>query len=90
MKTQSLAMQIRMTLPPGIRWQVRQRLEEISIAAACPLTGALEAEVSDCGSAIQVWSVGRQFLAPRRELIIWLESCWDLSSVDSSQALLDP
>lgn len=90
MKTQSLSLQIMITLPPGIRWQVRQRLEEISIPAVCPSNGSLEAEVSDCGAAIQVWSVGRQFLAPRRELVFWLESCWDLSCLEPVKSLSDP
>ncbi len=60
----------------GHRWQVQRRLQELAIPAWCPQEGGVRATLRTCTDLLQVNSVVRQFNAPRRELLDWLERCW--------------
>lgn len=58
------------------KWQVYQRLQALQISCHCAIDRPLQVEVADIGTAIQLWSVVRQFTASRSELIDWLNRCW--------------
>ena len=60
------------------RWQVYRRLQELAIPCRCGTNQALSAQIDDVTAAIQLWSVVRQLTAPRRELVYWLERCWQV------------
>lgn len=61
---------------PGDRRQVHRRLQELCINAWCSPDGQLSIEVNNDVEAAQVRSVIWQFIAPRIELVNWLEKCW--------------
>lgn len=58
------------------RWQVYQRLQELSIACRCTVTGQLEVEIHSPLTIVQLRSVIQQFTRSRGELVGWLERCW--------------
>ncbi|HEY9638729.1 MAG TPA: Asr1405/Asl0597 family protein [Coleofasciculaceae cyanobacterium] len=60
------------------RWQVYRRLQELSIPCQCGTNQPLSAQINNVTAAIQLWSVVRQFTAPRRELVYGLEACWQI------------
>ena len=62
------------------RWQVYQRLQELSIPCRCGTNQPLSAQINTTTAAIQLWSVVRQLTVPRRELVHWLEHCWQIRS----------
>ncbi|MCU0570367.1 MAG: hypothetical protein MUF49_27820 [Oculatellaceae cyanobacterium Prado106] len=62
-------------IPPGDRWQVHQRLQELEIPCSCPATGGLWVEVEHAIAAVHLWSVVRQFTQSRQVLADWLEQC---------------
>ena len=62
------------------RWQIRQRLLDLSILATCTPDGNLHVEVNSGVDVIQVRSVLQQFQSRRAELVDWLEDCWTVPS----------
>lgn len=62
----------------GDRWQLYHRLTELSIPCQCSTGKPLAVTVDTPTAAIQVWSVTRQQLAERSQLINWLDRCFDL------------
>ncbi len=67
-------------IPYWQRWQVWQRLQELSIPAWCLSDGQLHVEIRDGMAAVQLRSVVQQFRAPRPELVAWMEQCWRISA----------
>lgn len=67
-------------IPPGTRWCVYRRLQELEIPCWCPDDGSLWSGVENCIHAILVRSTVQQFVAPRQELVDWLERCWETCS----------
>jgi hypothetical protein len=63
-------------IPLCDRWQIYHRLQELMIPCSCPPDGSLRVQVNSCLTAILVRSTVMQFLAPRQELLDWLERCW--------------
>lgn len=61
-----------------LRWQIYHRLQELRIPCWCPADGSLRVEVNDSVSAMLVRSTVQQFVAPRQELLDWLERCWQI------------
>ncbi len=59
-----------------LRWQIYHRLQELKIPCWCPADGSLRVEVNDSIAAVLVRSTVQQFVAPRQELVDWLERCW--------------
>jgi hypothetical protein len=51
-------------------------LQELMIPCWCLPDGTLRVEVSDAIAAILLRSVVQQFLASRKDLVIWLDRCW--------------
>ena len=62
------------------RWQVYHRLQALGIDCLCQANQPLIVESTNPQAAIQIWSVTKQFAANRRELIDWLERCWQIKS----------
>ncbi len=62
----------------GDRWQVYLRLQQLDIPCKCATNQPLRVQAQTVAAAVQLWSVVRQLKAPRRELVCWLERCWDL------------
>lgn len=60
------------------RWQVYQRLQELTIPCWCEPNQPLRVQLHNAGDAVQFWSVSRQLTASRQELAQWLESCWQM------------
>ncbi len=60
------------------RWQVYIRLQQLDIPCSCATNQPLRVQVQNSVAAIQLWSVGRQLTASRRELTLWLDRCWSL------------
>lgn len=67
-----------LALPPGDRWSLRLRLEELDIPATCPNDGTLRVEIPHPAALVQLWSVVQQFTTTRQEQLHWLERCWRL------------
>lgn len=63
-------------IPLCDRWQVYHRLQELMIPCSCLPDGSLRVQVNSCLTAILVRSTVMQFIAPRHELLDWLERCW--------------
>ncbi|MBD2459894.1 hypothetical protein H6G89_02445 [Oscillatoria sp. FACHB-1407] len=59
------------------RWSVYRRLQELMIPCWCLSDGSLWVEINNSTTAILVRSVIQHCIAPRRELVTWLEHCWD-------------
>jgi hypothetical protein len=59
------------------RWMVFYRLQELNIPCWCAEDGLLWVEIHCSDQAILLRSVIQQFMAPRHELVDWLEYCWD-------------
>ncbi|MDJ0533691.1 MAG: hypothetical protein QNJ70_14580 [Xenococcaceae cyanobacterium MO_207.B15] len=60
------------------RWQVYDRLKALEIECDCQSYQPLSAYPSNATTAIQLWSVVKQFTANRQELIDWLNQCWQI------------
>jgi predicted HAD superfamily phosphohydrolase YqeG len=58
------------------RWRVYQRLQELDIPCWCEANQPLTVQIDNVVAAIQLWSVMRQFMASRQELLWSLEQCW--------------
>ena len=63
-------------VPKTVRWQIRRRLDELSIDAVCQKDGSLVVEVDNGIAIAQVHSVVRQVTGSRPTLADWLERCW--------------
>lgn len=59
-------------------WSAHRRFQELSIQSSLSTGEALQVEISDPQTAIQVWSVVKQITGTRSELIEWLEYCWQI------------
>ncbi|MBE9167773.1 hypothetical protein IQ238_09665 [Pleurocapsales cyanobacterium LEGE 06147] len=62
------------------RWSVYYRLQELQIPCKCSTNQPLQVQLDSTKTAIQLWSVARQFNGSRQELVDWLECCWQLKS----------
>ncbi len=62
------------------RWPVYYRLKALEIECSCQTNQPLRAAPSNPQTAIQLWSVVKQFTANRQDLIDWLNQCWQLKS----------
>ncbi|WP_404784489.1 Asr1405/Asl0597 family protein [Altericista sp. CCNU0014] len=58
------------------RWQVCYRLRELQIPCTCPADGTLRVAVDHAIALLLVRSTIQQFTASRRDLLDWLERCW--------------
>jgi hypothetical protein len=67
---------LRVDIPRGDRWRIHHRLKELTIPAHCPADGSLRVEVNDGIALLLVRSTIQQFIAPKQELVDWLERCW--------------
>lgn len=65
-------------VPFAERWQIYYRLQELMIPCWCHKDGSLRVQVNNIMSAILVRSTLMQFFASRKELVEWLEQCWQL------------
>ncbi len=61
------------------RWQVYHRLQELDIPCSCATEQPLMVQIAGVVSAVQVWSVTRQFTASRTDSVWWLKRCWQYS-----------
>jgi hypothetical protein len=59
------------------RWRIYHRLQELTIPCWCLEDGSLRVEVQTSTNALLLRSVVQQFVAPRQEMVNWLERCWD-------------
>ena len=62
----------------GDRWQIHRRLQELKIPCKCSTGQLLIVTVDTPTAAIQVWSVARQPLVRRSQLVNWLDRCFAL------------
>jgi hypothetical protein len=62
------------------KWFIYYRLQELGISCQCSTNRPLQVQLDSTKTAIQLWSVARQFSASRQELVDWLECCWQLKS----------
>ncbi len=58
------------------RWQLQQRLQDLEIPVYCEEDGSVWADVSHPVTIVQIRSVMQQLVAPRQELVGWLNRCW--------------
>lgn len=58
------------------RWQVYQRLQELQISCQCFIDRPLEVKIQNPQEAVLLWSVVKHVCSPRRELVNWLNRCW--------------
>lgn len=58
------------------RWDVFRRLKALGIDCQCSTNKPLLVHLESPTTAIQVWSVVRQFSTLRHELVDWLDNCW--------------
>ncbi len=65
-------------IPPGDRWRIYYRLQELMINCWCPADGSLRVQINSCLQAILVRSTVLQHIANRPQLVDWLERCWQL------------
>ncbi|WP_416669571.1 Asr1405/Asl0597 family protein [Egbenema bharatensis] len=63
------------------RWQVHNRLRSLRISCSCPTDGSLRVEMHHGIELVLIRSVIQQFVAPRQELVNWLERCWSTAEV---------
>ncbi|OKH24440.1 hypothetical protein NIES593_07100 [Hydrococcus rivularis NIES-593] len=67
------------------RWLVYHRLQELNIPCWCPSNGSLLVEVNNCIDAILLRSTVQQLFAARRELVDWLQRCWEAEEILNSE-----
>lgn len=60
------------------RWDVFRRLQALGIKCQCSTNEPLLVDINSPTTAIQIWSVIRQCSGTRRELIDWLDDCWQV------------
>jgi hypothetical protein len=66
------------TVSRSDRWLIYHRLQDLTIPCWCLEDGSLHVEVNNLTNALLVRSVVQQIIAPRQELITWLERCWEV------------
>lgn len=66
-------------VPLGDCWQIYSRLQELRIDCTCLSDGYLLVKVHNFSEALLFHSTIMQILAPRCELVEWLEFCWSLN-----------
>ncbi|MBD2678433.1 MULTISPECIES: Asr1405/Asl0597 family protein [Nostoc] len=66
-------------IPLSDRWRIYHRLQELKIKSSCLPDGSLRVQINNLLEAILIRSTVMQFLASRRELVEWLERCWQSS-----------
>ena len=71
----------------GDRWQIYRRLTELKIPCTCSMGKPLTVTVDTPTAALQVWSVARQQLVDRSQLVNWLNRCFDLHADRNSSEL---
>lgn len=76
------------SLPIGERWNVRYRLEELSIGCECADDGSLQIEIKHWLEVILLWITLLRFTTSRHQQVERLERCWSLSLDERSQAQL--
>lgn len=64
------------TVARSDRWVIHQRLQEMSIASACPFDGSLRVDVSTGMDILLIRSIVLRMTADRADLMTWLERCW--------------
>jgi hypothetical protein len=64
------------SVPRSDRWRIHHRLQELMIPCWCLPDGSLRVEVQHGIAAILLRSVVQQFIAPRTDMVNWLERCW--------------
>jgi hypothetical protein len=62
------------------RWQIYYRLQALDIPCECGANQPLKMRLDTVKTAIQLWSVARQFTASSSELVEWLKGCWQIES----------
>ncbi|PSP19566.1 MAG: hypothetical protein BRC58_00195 [Cyanobacteria bacterium QS_8_64_29] len=62
------------------RWQVYQRLQQLSIPCRCAASQPLQVRLDDPLAAVQLWSISQQLTASRAELLARLRRCWNKHS----------
>jgi len=60
----------------SLRWQIFLRLQELDIACECSYYQPLRVNYNSSLDSIQIWSVVKQFSAPKKELVSFLNKCW--------------
>jgi hypothetical protein len=70
------------------RWQLYRRLIELEISCTCSTGKPLEVTIDTPTAAIQVWSVARQQLLERSQMVSWLDRCFGLHADRNSGELL--
>ncbi len=65
------------SVPRIDRWRVYHRLQELKIPCWCLPDGSLHVEVQTGVGALLLRSVVQQVVAPRQEMVSWLERCWE-------------
>lgn len=58
------------------RWLIHHRLQELMIPSYCLADGSLRVEVNHGLALLLVRSTVQHVVAPRQELVCWLERCW--------------
>jgi hypothetical protein len=61
---------------PVERWAIYHRLQELEIKCDCHTASPLKVEIPSPTAAVQLWSAARHIIAPRQQLVCWLEKCW--------------
>ena len=58
------------------RWMTCRRLQELGICCWCPADGSLWVEIDRAVDVMLLCSTVQQLIAPRQELVKWLDRCW--------------
>lgn len=66
----------RLTIDRTDRWTIAHRLQELQIACWCLEDGSCWVDIPNSTTALLLRSVIHQVLAPRKDLVAWLEQCW--------------
>jgi len=78
------------SLPIGEKWNVRFRLEELSILCECTEDGSLQIQIKHWLELILVCITLLRFTTSRRQQVEMLERCWDLALDKQSRAQIAP
>ncbi len=70
------------------RWQLYRRLMELEISCKCSTGKPLEVTVATPTAAAQVWSVARQQMMERSQLVDWLDRCFVLDAAPNRDEVL--
>jgi len=70
------------------RWVLHQRLQDLQIPSSCPSDGTLRVDIRTGIDILLIRSTVQRMIAPRTDLITWLERCWSTSSPTVSTAIV--